>query len=186
MNFNISVPELCLIRFCVREQTGLFTSDFVGQYTLPFTSLKRGEPQRLKVGGGGGEVGSGTKRLNYIRWHCGTIVVFPLVTADSVSIAEGWIPFHRNASVLLRDALVLSGYTHISFDARLHSAPQATAGCLWDPETDAAWIQLPSLSLFGILKYSSPYQTLSLLHTHTLCQEIEKRGWCRNSINRNI
>ncbi|XP_077939014.1 1-phosphatidylinositol 4,5-bisphosphate phosphodiesterase zeta-1-like [Gasterosteus aculeatus] len=42
MNFNISVPELCLIRFCVREQTGLFTSDFVGQYTLPFTSLKRG------------------------------------------------------------------------------------------------------------------------------------------------
>uniref|UniRef100_G3P6J4 Phosphoinositide phospholipase C n=1 Tax=Gasterosteus aculeatus aculeatus TaxID=481459 RepID=G3P6J4_GASAC len=53
MNFNISVPELCLIRFCVREQTGLFTSDFVGQYTLPFTSLKRGEPQRLKVGGGG-------------------------------------------------------------------------------------------------------------------------------------
>uniref|UniRef100_UPI0037E9BA69 1-phosphatidylinositol 4,5-bisphosphate phosphodiesterase zeta-1-like n=1 Tax=Semicossyphus pulcher TaxID=241346 RepID=UPI0037E9BA69 len=42
MNFKISVPELCLIRFCVREQTGFLSSDFVGQYTLPFTSLKKG------------------------------------------------------------------------------------------------------------------------------------------------
>ncbi|KAL6106529.1 plcz1 [Pungitius sinensis] len=42
MNFSLSVPELCLIRFCVREQTGLLSSDFVGQYTLPFTSLKKG------------------------------------------------------------------------------------------------------------------------------------------------
>ncbi|XP_029290257.1 LOW QUALITY PROTEIN: 1-phosphatidylinositol 4,5-bisphosphate phosphodiesterase zeta-1-like [Cottoperca gobio] len=42
MNFNISVPELCLIRFCVREQTGLLSSDFVGQFTMPFTSLKKG------------------------------------------------------------------------------------------------------------------------------------------------
>ncbi|XP_068459136.1 1-phosphatidylinositol 4,5-bisphosphate phosphodiesterase zeta-1-like isoform X2 [Clinocottus analis] len=42
INFSISVPELCLIRFCVREQTGLLSSEFVGQYTLPFTSLKKG------------------------------------------------------------------------------------------------------------------------------------------------
>ncbi|XP_032379687.1 1-phosphatidylinositol 4,5-bisphosphate phosphodiesterase zeta-1 isoform X2 [Etheostoma spectabile] len=42
MNFSISVPELCLVRFCVREQTGLLSSEFVGQYTLPFTSLKKG------------------------------------------------------------------------------------------------------------------------------------------------
>ncbi|XP_008277151.1 1-phosphatidylinositol 4,5-bisphosphate phosphodiesterase zeta-1 [Stegastes partitus] len=42
MNFSISVPELCLIRFCVKDQTGLLTSEFVGQYTLPFTSLKKG------------------------------------------------------------------------------------------------------------------------------------------------
>ncbi|KAI3371179.1 hypothetical protein L3Q82_023810, partial [Scortum barcoo] len=41
MNFSISVPELCLIQFCVRDQTGLLSSDFVGQYTLPFTSLKK-------------------------------------------------------------------------------------------------------------------------------------------------
>ncbi|XP_029379490.1 1-phosphatidylinositol 4,5-bisphosphate phosphodiesterase zeta-1-like [Echeneis naucrates] len=42
MTFNISVPELSLIRFCVRDQTGLLSSEFVGQYTLPFTSLKKG------------------------------------------------------------------------------------------------------------------------------------------------
>ncbi|XP_047453187.1 1-phosphatidylinositol 4,5-bisphosphate phosphodiesterase zeta-1-like [Mugil cephalus] len=42
MNFNISCPELCLVRFCVRDQTGLLSSEFVGQYTLPFTSLKKG------------------------------------------------------------------------------------------------------------------------------------------------
>ncbi|KAM6926499.1 1-phosphatidylinositol 4,5-bisphosphate phosphodiesterase zeta-1-like [Lycodopsis pacificus] len=42
MKFSISVPELCLIRLCVRQQTGFFSSDFVGQYTLPFTSLKKG------------------------------------------------------------------------------------------------------------------------------------------------
>lgn len=43
MSFSISVPEVCLIRFCVRDQTGFLSSDFVGQYTLPFTSLQRGE-----------------------------------------------------------------------------------------------------------------------------------------------
>ncbi|XP_062245216.1 1-phosphatidylinositol 4,5-bisphosphate phosphodiesterase zeta-1-like [Platichthys flesus] len=42
MNFHISVPELCLVRFCVRDQTGFLSSDFVGQYTLPFSSLKKG------------------------------------------------------------------------------------------------------------------------------------------------
>ncbi|XP_043981943.1 1-phosphatidylinositol 4,5-bisphosphate phosphodiesterase zeta-1-like isoform X2 [Gambusia affinis] len=42
MNFSITVPELCLVRFCVRDQMTLFKSEFVGQYTLPFTSLKKG------------------------------------------------------------------------------------------------------------------------------------------------
>lgn len=45
MNFTISVPEICLVRFCVRDQTGLLSSEFVGQYTLPFTSMKKGETQ---------------------------------------------------------------------------------------------------------------------------------------------
>ncbi|XP_054632958.1 1-phosphatidylinositol 4,5-bisphosphate phosphodiesterase zeta-1-like [Dunckerocampus dactyliophorus] len=42
MNFRISIPDLCLVRFCVRDQTGFLSSDFVGQYTLPFHSLKKG------------------------------------------------------------------------------------------------------------------------------------------------
>ncbi|XP_038140558.1 1-phosphatidylinositol 4,5-bisphosphate phosphodiesterase zeta-1-like [Cyprinodon tularosa] len=42
MNFGIRVPELCLIRFSVHDQNTLFKSEFVGQYTLPFTSLKKG------------------------------------------------------------------------------------------------------------------------------------------------
>ncbi|XP_037538914.1 1-phosphatidylinositol 4,5-bisphosphate phosphodiesterase zeta-1-like [Nematolebias whitei] len=42
MNFSLHVPELCLVRFCVQDQTGLCNSEFVGQYTLPFTSLKKG------------------------------------------------------------------------------------------------------------------------------------------------
>nr|XP_057931618.1 1-phosphatidylinositol 4,5-bisphosphate phosphodiesterase zeta-1-like [Doryrhamphus excisus] len=42
MNFRISIPDLCLIRFCVRDQTGFLSSVFVGQYTLPFHSLKKG------------------------------------------------------------------------------------------------------------------------------------------------
>uniref|UniRef100_A0A3Q2DRR5 Phosphoinositide phospholipase C n=1 Tax=Cyprinodon variegatus TaxID=28743 RepID=A0A3Q2DRR5_CYPVA len=41
MNFRIRVPELCLIRFSVHDQNTLFKSEFVGQYTLPFTSLKK-------------------------------------------------------------------------------------------------------------------------------------------------
>ncbi|XP_034047726.1 1-phosphatidylinositol 4,5-bisphosphate phosphodiesterase zeta-1-like [Thalassophryne amazonica] len=42
INFKICVPGLCLIRFCVRDETGPFSSEFVGQYTLPLTSLKKG------------------------------------------------------------------------------------------------------------------------------------------------
>ncbi|XP_036816027.1 1-phosphatidylinositol 4,5-bisphosphate phosphodiesterase zeta-1 [Oncorhynchus mykiss] len=41
MNFTISVPDLSLIRFTVRDQTGL-TSEFIGQYTIPFISMKKG------------------------------------------------------------------------------------------------------------------------------------------------
>lgn len=53
MNFKISTPELCLIRFCVRDQTGLLSSEFVGQYTLPFTSLMKGEPRSCTRARGG-------------------------------------------------------------------------------------------------------------------------------------
>lgn len=69
MSFRIRLPELCLIRFCVRDQTGILSSDFVGQYTLPFKSLKKGEPQGRKSSRGWG-VGVGeqcNEELNYIR-----------------------------------------------------------------------------------------------------------------------
>ncbi|XP_061826272.1 1-phosphatidylinositol 4,5-bisphosphate phosphodiesterase zeta-1-like [Nerophis lumbriciformis] len=42
MNFRLSIPDLCLVRFSVRDQTGFLSSDFVGQYTLPFFSMKKG------------------------------------------------------------------------------------------------------------------------------------------------
>uniref|UniRef100_A0A3B3ZQK9 Phosphoinositide phospholipase C n=1 Tax=Periophthalmus magnuspinnatus TaxID=409849 RepID=A0A3B3ZQK9_9GOBI len=42
MTFKITIPELSLVRFCVRDRTGLFSSEFVGQYTLPFLSMKKG------------------------------------------------------------------------------------------------------------------------------------------------
>lgn len=61
MNFSISVPELCLIRFCVRDQTGLLSSEFVGQYTLPFNSLKKGEPAGAERVTRGGARGLGAK-----------------------------------------------------------------------------------------------------------------------------
>lgn len=51
MNLKISTPELCLIRFCVRDQTGFLSSEFVGQYTLPFSSLLKGEPHSSAQGG---------------------------------------------------------------------------------------------------------------------------------------
>lgn len=53
MSFTVAIPELCLIRFCVRDQTGLFSSEFVGQYILPFHSLKKGHrwvPLRARDG----------------------------------------------------------------------------------------------------------------------------------------
>lgn len=70
MNFNINVPELCLIRFCVRDQTGLLSSEFVAQYTLPFSSMKKGEPRSRKEPerrGGGWADGESGEELNYIR-----------------------------------------------------------------------------------------------------------------------
>lgn len=64
MSFTIRLPELCLVRFCVRDQTGILSSEFVGQYTLPFKSLKKGEPASAGRWRGGGQSDEG---LNYIR-----------------------------------------------------------------------------------------------------------------------
>ncbi|NWH79248.1 PLCZ1 phosphodiesterase, partial [Piaya cayana] len=40
--FTIQVPELALIRFCVEDEISLVSNEFLGQYTLPVMSLRRG------------------------------------------------------------------------------------------------------------------------------------------------
>ncbi|KAL4657148.1 1-phosphatidylinositol 4,5-bisphosphate phosphodiesterase delta-1 isoform X1 [Arapaima gigas] len=40
--FNIFVPELALVRFMVEDYDTASQNDFVGQYTLPFTSIQNG------------------------------------------------------------------------------------------------------------------------------------------------
>ncbi|XP_078385985.1 1-phosphatidylinositol 4,5-bisphosphate phosphodiesterase delta-3-like isoform X2 [Cetorhinus maximus] len=42
LRFTISVPELALIRFVVEDYDATTSNDFIGQFTLPFTSVKEG------------------------------------------------------------------------------------------------------------------------------------------------
>ncbi|NWR43771.1 PLCZ1 phosphodiesterase, partial [Regulus satrapa] len=41
-SFNIQVPELAMIRFCVEDEVSLAHNEFLGQYTLPVMSLNTG------------------------------------------------------------------------------------------------------------------------------------------------
>ncbi|XP_050180481.1 1-phosphatidylinositol 4,5-bisphosphate phosphodiesterase zeta-1 isoform X2 [Myiozetetes cayanensis] len=41
-SFNIQVPELAMIRFCVEDEVSLAHNEFLGQYTLPVLSLNTG------------------------------------------------------------------------------------------------------------------------------------------------
>lgn len=40
--FQLQVPELALVRFVVEDHDHTAKNDFVGQFTLPFTSLRTG------------------------------------------------------------------------------------------------------------------------------------------------
>ncbi|XP_067869211.1 1-phosphatidylinositol 4,5-bisphosphate phosphodiesterase delta-3-like isoform X2 [Heterodontus francisci] len=42
LRFTINVPELALIRFVVEDYDAATSNDFIGQFTLPFTSVKEG------------------------------------------------------------------------------------------------------------------------------------------------
>ncbi|XP_034087867.1 1-phosphatidylinositol 4,5-bisphosphate phosphodiesterase delta-1-like isoform X1 [Gymnodraco acuticeps] len=42
MEFNVHVPELALVRFTVEDHDSATSNEFVGQYTLPFNSLRMG------------------------------------------------------------------------------------------------------------------------------------------------
>lgn len=43
LSFQLQVPELALVRFMVEDHDHTAKNDFVGQFTLPFTSLRTGE-----------------------------------------------------------------------------------------------------------------------------------------------
>lgn len=43
LSFQLQVPELALVRFVVEDHDHTAKNDFVGQFTLPFTSLRTGE-----------------------------------------------------------------------------------------------------------------------------------------------
>lgn len=42
LSFQMQVPELALVRFVVEDHDHTAKNDFVGQFTLPFTSLRTG------------------------------------------------------------------------------------------------------------------------------------------------
>ncbi|XP_060704486.1 1-phosphatidylinositol 4,5-bisphosphate phosphodiesterase delta-3-like [Hemiscyllium ocellatum] len=42
LRFTINVPELALIRFIVEDYDSTTSNDFIGQFTLPFTSMREG------------------------------------------------------------------------------------------------------------------------------------------------
>uniref|UniRef100_H2V313 Phosphoinositide phospholipase C n=1 Tax=Takifugu rubripes TaxID=31033 RepID=H2V313_TAKRU len=138
MNFKIRTPELCLIRFCVRDQTGILSSEFVGQYTLPFTSLKKGEPHRHKrvregacVCMWGGVCGRNSRQvINDIRGH-GVIVL-------SVS----------TPSALLK---VVSAPSHV-WQPCFHLCPPT--GYCWVPLCSRDGCSLDPASLFVLVWYS--------------------------------
>lgn len=45
VSFQLQVPELTLVRFVVEDHDHTSKNDFVGQFTLPFTSLRTGAHQ---------------------------------------------------------------------------------------------------------------------------------------------
>ncbi|XP_075117975.1 1-phosphatidylinositol 4,5-bisphosphate phosphodiesterase zeta-1 isoform X1 [Leptodactylus fuscus] len=42
LTFSVQVPELALLRFCLEDRSPLGSSELLGQYTLPLTSLGKG------------------------------------------------------------------------------------------------------------------------------------------------
>lgn len=40
--FDVRVPDLALVRFLIEDYDSSSNNEFIGQYTLPFNSLKKG------------------------------------------------------------------------------------------------------------------------------------------------
>lgn len=43
MQFTVQVPDLAMVRFVVEDYDAASHNDFIGQYTLPFTSIQNGK-----------------------------------------------------------------------------------------------------------------------------------------------
>lgn len=41
-NFTVHAPDLALVRFMVEDHDYTSSNDFLGQHTIPFTSLRKG------------------------------------------------------------------------------------------------------------------------------------------------
>lgn len=125
---------------------------------------------------GVGDWGS-EQELNSTRWHCATIIAFPF--RHTVSITEGRtlvssVLIGKLSHIYTALAYLAAIFTFL-FTSSFPHLLQATAGCPSGPETDAAWIQPPSSSSFGIPENSSPYQTHK--HTHTQSLPTEREAW---------
>lgn len=48
-DFIVQVPELAIVRFQVDDYDAASQNDFIGQYTLPFTSMQNGKDSRIKA-----------------------------------------------------------------------------------------------------------------------------------------
>ena len=49
LSFQMQVPDLALVRFVVEDHDHTAKNDFVGQFTLPFTSLRTGNNQKAAI-----------------------------------------------------------------------------------------------------------------------------------------
>ncbi|GMS95709.1 hypothetical protein PENTCL1PPCAC_17884, partial [Pristionchus entomophagus] len=47
---NIHCPELAIIRFCIKDFDSTSANDFVGEYSIPFSSIRRILSDRLNTG----------------------------------------------------------------------------------------------------------------------------------------
>lgn len=117
--------------------------------------------------------------LNYIRWHYVTITCISLAYFLHSVRNKRLSPVSNVYIKHLHISTECSCYIYFSFNVLL----QATAGYRFGPETDAAWIQPPSSSLFGIPKSSSLHWDT---YTQTSCQQIEKRVYGSYNNKKNI
>lgn len=93
------VPELALVRFVIEDHDSASDNDFVGQYTLPFNSLKMGESVGRRPRGGTTAALS-PHFIKGLWWNTGGPVLTP---------HKGVLVFTRFSTVLGSHA----GYRHV-------------------------------------------------------------------------